>query len=219
MIYVLLITAIVAFFVLTHELARRHRTRTYVCRERLRDIWRWRLSPLPRRRTMARKSVLEWWLAAHAVGGLPETDRKPTVEFGASLKHALAWADSSQLRIRVSEPWLRHLAWPDVHETMGHEVAHLVTGSYSPELRPHGPKWKKTMKILGLPPSVTYDAGPSPGQPLGDSGKADGTTEPSNPRQLVSGASRPATAAGNSQRSAIGARPHAGGRTRRPPRT
>jgi len=206
MIYVLLI---LVFFWTTHELARRHRTRAYASPERLRDIWRWRLSPLDRRRLMATESVSKWWTAAHGVAALSEEVQPPAVEFGSGLNHALAWADSKAMRIRVSEPWLRRLGWADVHETMGHEVAHLITDSTTPEGRPHGPKWKKTMKVLGLPPTVTYDAS----VPASASGVNQGPTP--NPVRVRIGSVTRAKPLSTPKP----ARPHAGGRTHRPRQT
>lgn len=202
----LIISLVALFFVTTHELARRHRTRAFLCRERLRDIWRWRLSPLPRRRAMVRVSIQNWWTTAHAALEREPPANRPKVEFGSSLNHALAWAHTPTLRIRVSDPWLQKLGWGDVHETMGHEVAHLLTDLHTPEPKPHGPGWKRTMKSLGLPPTVRFEAEPE-SLPKAPNPKTDAKADPAKPSTP---ASRPASAP--APRST---RPHAAGRNRR----
>ena len=185
MIYIVLITL---FFVITHELARRHRTKHYLCRERLRDIWRWRLSPLPRRRAMVRQSIHLWWFKSHEMLKLETPTRRPAIEFASGLNHALAWAHSPSFRIRVSEPWLRQLSWSDVHETMGHEVAHLITDLHSPEPRPHGPAWKRTMKSFGLPPTVRFEG--EPDSTPAPNGRPKTSPTARNPRPHAAGRSR-----------------------------
>lgn len=45
-----------------------------------------------------------------------------------------------------------------LHQTVGHEVAHLVTYAlYGARAKPHGAEWKKIMRELGLDTRATHD--------------------------------------------------------------
>lgn len=109
----------------------------------------------------ALEALEKWWGRAKAVWG-DSIGAAPYIFYDLQRARTLGVANAAGGYIKLNPVWCCLANANDVirremlHDTLGHEVAHIVATRFSGS-RGHTDGWVMTMKLLGLPPDVTYD--------------------------------------------------------------
>lgn len=107
----------------------------------------------------ASESLRTFWNKALAIWGFGKIGPLPTIDYNLQRHSVVGLARLQLQQIALNPVWCimaekdPAVAHEMLHETIGHEVAHLVAWNYSKD-RGHDSGWIMTMKLLGLTPDV-----------------------------------------------------------------